>query len=193
MQTVSLSDFLTRSDQFETYALQWGTFVYPTDTIYGLWWLVREDIIQKITVIKRRPSSKHYSIIAPSVQRVHDYFDVSSRFQQEWTDARTVHGPLTMILPLKKWVFYSEYPRSLLSQSWRIWVRFIDHWFQNFVTSIGEPWITTSANISWHPSISSLDDLTQSQLGMINYGIDDWRLVWSGSRIIDYVSGEIVR
>lgn len=141
MQYVTLDEV---SDLFSsTLDLSSTVFLYPTDTIYGLWWLVTPEVVSKIKHIKQRQENKHFSIIAPSFDRVQEYFFVDQDFPQErqaWYDK---YGPLTILCERK-------YPSflSFVSNNPLVGIRFLHHPFQGVVSNLWEPFLTTSANIS---------------------------------------------
>ncbi len=180
MDTINISTLLENMSYYTKKAQEWAIFMYPTDTIYGLWGITTPEVIKKIDDIKQRKAGKFYSIIAPSFSRIWEHFEVWEYFEQEWSNLSKIHGPLTLLIPSKT--------------SWElIGVRYLDHPFQSFVKALGQPFITTSANISWESSISSPTWLSTKQKSLIDFCIDDGILEGSGSTIIDYVSGEVIR
>ncbi len=204
MKRVALSTFFENSDFYLSEALSGKVFVYPTDTIYGIWWIVSPSVIEKISACKQRPVSKHYSIIAPNTDRVLDHFDVPASFEEEWNLYAMRYWALTLILPKDLWNTDEEHKAFLSEKKWdeislllspsdHIWVRFVDHPFQDFVTALWQPFITTSVNISWQPSLTDLDELLPQQHEFIDYIIDDWVLDSAGSTIIHYSTWERIR
>lgn len=192
MHRVSCSAFLQEHIHYQKLAQEKKVFVYPTDTIYGLGWIIDPEVVERITSIKQRPAEKHYSIIAPSFAWIHRYFAVSKDIEKEWYSQKIEHRGLTFLLPLRKNI-EQDYNFSLLSNSWVIGVRMIEHPFQEFVTQLGQWRITTSANISWEPTIHTLENLTDQQQNMIDIAIDDGMLDAPASRILEYGTRTVVR
>lgn len=193
MNTISLSTLSNNMSQYIKEAKNNAVFVYPTDTIYGLWGIVTPQVVQKITAIKQRLPNKHYSIVAPNMEWIRTHFDVSDNFPHQRNTYYQQHGPLTLLISPQQ-MQSKTYDRKLLTDSDMIGIRLlVDHPFQAFVTELDQPFITTSANISWQASITSLDQLSEQQKGSIDISIDDWVLSGSGSTIIDYTSWKILR
>jgi tRNA A37 threonylcarbamoyladenosine synthetase subunit TsaC/SUA5/YrdC len=130
-------------------------------------------VTQQIDKAKQRLAGKHYSIIAPSFQWIHDYCKVNEDMEQYWAQKTQEHGNITVLLPWK--ASYTD--ATLLSDNEYIGVRyFTNHRFQGIVRELGQPLITTSANISGHKNIQSTDDLDPSQQQYIDIAINDGEL-----------------
>lgn len=192
MKTTPLSTFMDNMDFYIHEAKAGNVFVYPTDTIYGIWGIVDTQVITKITTIKQRPASKSYSIIAPSFQRISDHFidcdDVYTTRTQ--LKNQSPDRGLTLLLQPKP---EHTYIADMLSNNTYIWVRILDHALQSRVTALGQWFITTSANISGADPIYILDHLTHTQKTLIDYAIDEWRKEGTPSRIIYGDTMEVVR
>lgn len=207
MQEITISTLLENMTYYVQKAKNGALFVYPTDTIYGVWGIVTWDVVDKINNIKQRLPGKHYSIIAPSFDRISDHFKVWDDFESSWISLYQEHGPLTLLLPIR----YSEcrddsinhhetkdlesFDPTLLTQSNMVWVRLIllPHPIQQFVIELWEPIITTSVNISGQPSITHPDQLNSDQLELIDFAIiaDTLNVKWS--TVINYVTWEKIR
>lgn len=169
--------------------------LYPTDTIYGLWGLVTHEVVEKISRIKQRQPEKHYSIIAPSVERVKKHFLVEDTFSERRHTYKSQFPwrGLTILLPLRENTVSADINFSLLSPSHVIWVRFLDHPFQEIVTNLWKPFITTSANLSWQPNITHPDQLLDTQKQLIDFCIDEGTLDRPASVIIDRTTQQLIR
>lgn len=66
MQIVPLQQFLDNQQFFIEEAREGKTFVYPTDTVYGIGGLYTDAMVNKVFSIKQRDEKKMFSIIAPS-------------------------------------------------------------------------------------------------------------------------------
>jgi len=180
MEVITISTFKENVTYYAKKIENWAIFVYPTDTIYGIWWIVTPEVIKKIDTIKQRKSWKYYSIIAPSFRWIESNFDVKEGFQKKRENLVKQHGPLTLLLPLK-------------DSDELIWVRMINHPLQQFVAQLGQAIITTSVNVSWEASITHPSKISSSQQENIDFAIDNWPLTWSWSTIINYVTWEKIR
>lgn len=181
-------------DESQKFITATCVFLYPTDTIYWLGGLVTPQVVEKIKAIKQRPDDKHFSIIAPHIQRIRENFVIHDEIETEWGKYKQQFPWrwLTLLLPLRQ----DRPPTtdfSLLSASSRIGVRLIDHPFQEIVAKCGEPFISTSANLSWQPNITNPSQLTNEQLQLIDYIIDVWTIDAPSSVIIDYETKQIIR
>lgn len=144
MKDISIPSLYTLHEQWID--LRNAIFVYPTDSIYWLWAYVNSANIQKIERIKDRHPNKHYSIIAPSFQWIIEHFDVDDTIEEYRTEMNQTYGPLTLLCSRRDKDFLPE-----VSTNWLVWIRIITHPFQDFVTMLGEPFLSTSANISGEP------------------------------------------
>ena len=180
MEQINISTFMKNVSYYTKKAQDWAIFVYPTDTIYWVWGIVVPDVIQKIDTIKQRKPGKYYSIIAPSFGWISANFEVQEDFKSYREQQYKSLGPLTHLLLLK-------------DSDELIWVRYLDHPFQQFVTQLWEPFITTSVNISGEPNITSLREISPNQKNNIDIAIDVGEIVWSWSTIINYLTWERIR
>lgn len=193
MRIIPLEQFLEEEDFFLEEWLKWKIFVYPTDTIYGVWSIITPYAIKTIDTIKQRKSWKHYSIIAPSFQRVEEHFiiDDFEEFRKTTKSELQYWRGLTILCEIKQQFAHSL---GIVSSNHKAWVRIIDHPIQWFVRELWEAFITTSANISWNPEIvSHPSHLTKEQAWLIDYFVYSEKHESQSSRIIDWESWEIIR
>ncbi|MEY3197599.1 MAG: Telomere recombination [Candidatus Parcubacteria bacterium] len=105
-------------------------FLYPTDSLYGLGAIATRENAEKIDSIKQRSPGKSYSIIVPSFDRILKHFIVKSAIQQQRKDWQKSYGPITVLCKRKNPDFM-----SWISQNEYIGLRYIQHPFQEFVSS----------------------------------------------------------
>lgn len=183
MKLIQLSYLLENLSFFAAQALSWKIFVFPTDTLYGIWSVPTEWVTQRIYRIKNRDLNKPLSIIAPNVEWILKNFQVKDNFEEYINESlKTYHG-ITIILAKKK--------QDFLPAIWKdakVWVRLLKHPFQEFVSYLNQPFICTSANLSWNPSTFKLDQIESDIITKVDYVIDWWELFWKPSVILDGTS-----
>lgn len=174
MRTVTLNDFIAHQDFFIKEAKMGKIFVYPTDTIYGIWWIYTEESIEKIFAIKQRDAKKMFSIIAPSFERIKENYQSSISNKELKNYLEEYHG-VTYIFDYTK-------PG----------VRIIKHPFQDFVQKLWSPFITTSCNKAGEKVIIEVKDIPEEIKGRVDYIIDWGILWWKASVLIDFVADKII-
>jgi len=176
-KTIALEGFLENIDFFIDEAQAWKIFVYPTDTVYGIGWIYRDDIIEKIFEIKKRDKAKRFSIIAPDFEFIIQNYNLPSEFPSK-----------------------ADLEKQLEKYHWVTWifdykkpgVRIIKHDIQKFVKKLWNAFITTSLNISGEPVIRDLTNLPVEIEKNVDYTIDAWILSWKPSVLIDFVADKII-
>ena len=186
---LTLEKLLKESDLYCKKALNWELFIYPTDTVYGFGWIVSKSVIEGISTYKKRPWSKNYSIIAPSFKWIDENCSLNSSAKELWkVYSKKVNGQwITLLLP---WSKESNIDFSLLTDNELIWIRVINSPFQEFVTNLWEPFITTSCNLSWEKTITSINQIEKGFQGIV---VDWWILKWDWSAIYNIVTWKKIR
>ena len=200
MKIINLTYFLENKEKFKKLLLEWKTIIYPTDTIYWIWW-VWNLCLEKIYDIKQRPQNKKVSIILPAknidnfIEKIQNISE--NRINQKIIDKIKNYYKnkiwFTVIIKAKESFF------SNLDNFWKavykdksIWIRFLNHPFQDFVNHLGTEFITSSANISGSKVITSLDKLDKQIKEKVDFWIDWWILEKSASTIINSTNWEIL-
>lgn len=186
MKTISIQNLYWLSQ----YEILDAVFLYPTDSLYGLGAIVNQTNIHRINTIKQRSPNKNYSIITPSIERTIEHFQITrDAFAQKYTERSQQFGPITILCKKKQegflsWVSSNEY----------IGIRWLEnHPIQARITFINQPFLSTSANISWEVyDPSKFDQIFGDK---VNYKIaeNNLSLTWSWSAIIYYDTGERIR
>lgn len=173
MQTIALDQFIENQQFFIQEAKSGKTFIYPTDTVYGIGWIYTPEMVNKIFTIKQRDSKKMFSIIAPNFDWINkEYPDASSEELKMYL--QNYHG-VTYIFDYNK-------PG----------VRIIKHPFQTFVEALNQPFITTSCNISGEPIVTEPQHIPTELSDSVDYIIDGWPLGGKASVLIDLVENKII-
>ncbi|MBI2581750.1 threonylcarbamoyl-AMP synthase [Candidatus Woesearchaeota archaeon] len=162
-----------------------AVFIYPTDTIYGIGCnALDKKAVDEIRKLKERPANP-FSIIVPSKEWITENCIVTKE-GKEWI--AKLPGPYTLIFKLKN---KNTLAKSVNQDQETIGVRIPDHWFSKVVEELGFPIVTTSANRSGKPFMTSLEDLDPK----IKEGVD--LIVYEGekkgrpSKIVNLVEGNV--
>lgn len=161
-------------------------FIYPTDTIYGIGCnALDSQAVRKIRALKERYSNP-FSVIAPSLQWIKDNCIINSKVKKS---LEQLPGPYTLILQLKK---NKSVAKELIPDTDFLGVRYPDHWIAFFVEKIGLPIVTTSANKSGQPFMTSLEDLDQEIKKEVSFIIYEGEKKSRPSKIINVNKEEII-
>jgi len=210
MQTITLETFLNNQDFYISEAKAGKIFIYPTDTIYGIWAVYTEANKDKIFQIKHRDTKKMFSIIAPSFERITENYTLPTLCHSEWNEEynKKLNTDPSLRLPAGRqgsgWhntnididqlkTYLNTYHGVTYIFSYTTpGVRIIKHPIQDFVQSLGEPFITTSCNIAWEPPLQNLKDISSDLKSQVDYIIDGWILGGRPSVLIDLVANKII-
>ncbi len=173
MKTIALEDFLQQKDFYVQEAEAGKIFIYPTDTIYGIWAIYTPENIAKIFSIKKRDEKKMFSIIAPDFDRIHEHYPEKD-IEKLKEYLNTYHG-ITYIF---------DYTQP--------WVRILKHPIQEFVKKLSKPFITTSCNIAGEPVVIDIKNIPQEIADKVDYIIDGGTGWGKPSVLIDFVSNKVI-
>ena len=124
-----------------------GVLLYPSDTIWGLGCDVRnEQAIDKILVLKNRPSTKGLIVLISKIEQLSEY--VEQVPDLAWDLVEFAEDPLTIIYPKGKNV-----SPSLLGTDGSIAIRLVkDEFCKGLIYRYQRAIVSTSANLSGEPS-----------------------------------------
>jgi len=142
-----------------------GIIAYPTDTTYGIGCsILCKKSIERIYQMKMRERSKPFSFICSSLSEVSHYARVSNRAFKLLK--RYLPGPYTFVLEATR-----EVPDLLLTRQKSVGIRIPDNRIcLDLVAALGNPIITTSANISGEDPVGDprvIEDTFGNQLDFI--------------------------
>ena len=161
-------------------------FVYPTDTIYGIGCNAMDDkSVQKIREIKGRPNMP-FSVIAPNKEWIYENCEVGET-AKSWIEEK-LPGPYTFILKLNNYDAISKHVTKGIDT---IGIRIPDHWCSEVVSRLNTPLITTSANISGHTFMTSLENMHPHIKAHINFALCEGELNGRQSKIVDFSQKDI--
>ena len=162
-----------------------AVFIYPTDTIYGIGCnALDKKAVDKIRKLKERPTNP-FSIIVPSKEWIVKNCIVPKE-GKEWL--AKLPGPYTLIFKLKN---KKAIAQSVNANQETIGVRIPDHWFSKIVRDLGFPIVTTSANRSGKPFMTSLEDLDQTIEDNVDFIIYEGEKKGRPSKIVNLVEGKV--
>lgn len=131
-----------------------GTILYPTDTIWGLGCLVSsEKAIQQLYAVKQRPDHKAFIVLVNSLSMLAHYVGVIDPVLYDLLNQQK--HPTTVIYPQAQ-----HLSSKLLGPDGSIGIRIAnDPFCQQLIDEVGEAIVSTSANISGHPSPTCFEDI----------------------------------
>ncbi len=154
-------------------------FICPTDTIYSLSCIAtNESAVNRLRTMKERPTMP-LSIWAPNKEWIEKNCFITPN-ANKWL--KKLPGPYTLILPLLN---TSAVAPNVTCGHTTIGVRIPNHWFSEIVSKLNIPLITTSANISGEPHMTSLTTLNQNLKSLVEFIIYEDEKTARPSTIID--------
>ncbi|URQ70894.1 L-threonylcarbamoyladenylate synthase [SAR86 cluster bacterium] len=162
--------------------------LHPTEGLWGIGCIVDSTAINLLSNLKRRNNKKGYIILVPNLEDVRRLFQLKPKYFP------TLHniwpGPVTVIMKTKNnsLSLVSDYNNNVA-------VRVSDHYhLKNLLTFLGQPMISTSANISGEQNIFDLDDIRNTfndpNVALFNKPLGKTK---KASTIIDIESMQIIR
>lgn len=155
---------------------------YPTDTTYGIGCSIFcKKSIEKIYLMKQRDKRKPFSIICSSLSEISKYANVSnSAFK---IIKRYLPGPYTFVFEATR-----EVPDLLLTRQKTVGIRMPDNKIcSNIVASLGNPIITTSANLSGEEPEGDPRKISDTFGTQLEYVIDGGILTTDVSSVISLI------
>lgn len=137
---------LTELDKVITCLNNHGIVAFPTDTVFGLGCLYKdEEAVEKIYEAKNRSISKRLPMMVSSLEMVKKYAYISADDKKIFK--KFAPGPITFIF-------------KLLDNSDTIAIRMPDdEWILHLISTLDRPMLVTSANISGKGSLSDYHDV----------------------------------
>lgn len=149
----------------------WGVVVFPTDTVYGIWVLPNEIAVEKLYQIKKRDHSKKIIALIDDHSRLAEIIDEKSGFLEKITPVLEKFWPWEVTVIFRAKLDFTKKFDQWLST---IWVRIPrNQTALDIIRWAGGIVLTTSANISWEPSIISLEKLNPQIREEIDMEISD--------------------
>ena len=157
-----------------------GIIVYPTDTVWGIGCdATNVEAVKRIYALKQREDSKSMLVLLDSAAKLNYYVDVpeaaemllgvqntdrfADRIQTDLEDEAP--KPLTLIYPNAR-----HLAQNLIAEDGSIGIRITSEPFsQALCAQLKRPIVSTSANISGHPSARFFHEIEQAILEGADY------------------------
>lgn len=138
------------------------TFLYPTDTTFGIGCDAHNvELVQRIFQIKNRPDSKSLIILVDSNQRLQQIVDVP---ELAWDIMDLSEKPVTIIYENPR-----NLPKELIAEDNTIAIRLTrDLFCKKLISRLNAPLVSTSANVSGEPTPQSFAEISPK----IKEGVD---------------------
>lgn len=164
--------------------------IYPTDTVYGVGGVLKEDTLKKIYEAKTRSFSSPLIALVNSLDKVDDIAIISDEHREKINKLieRFWPGGLTIILKKRENV-----PAIMVSNGETVGVRMPNHKLAlDIIESAGGILATTSANISGEATPSSFVEISPIFKERVDIVIDGGKCpIGTASTIIDMSKSKI--
>ena len=160
-----------------------GVIVYPTDTVWGIGCdATNEEAVSKIYALKQREDSKSMLVLLDSAAKLDYYVDVPETAEMllESTDIKIseyrntdqsgsrqdeAQKPLTLIYPNAR-----HLAKNLIAEDGSIGIRITSEPFSKALCAqLKRPIVSTSANISGHPTAHFFHEIEEAILQGADY------------------------
>lgn len=179
-----------RIAQIATVLRNGGIIAYPTDTTYGIGCSIfHKKSIERIYQLKNRERKKPFSFICSSLSEVSRYGRVDTTVFKLLK--RHLPGPYTFVLEATR-----EVPDLLLTRQKTVGIRIPNNKIcLTLVEALGNPLITTSANLSGEEPVSDPYEIEDVFGHQLEYVIDGGLLTTEVSSVVSLIGGvpEVLR
>ena len=154
-----------------------GVIVYPTDTVWGIGCdATNPEAVAKIYALKQREDSKSMLVLLDSAAKLNYYVDVPETAEmllEETSPQPSAQGreyedeakPLTIIYPNAR-----HLAPNLMAEDGSIGIRITDEPFSKALCArLKRPVVSTSANISGHPTARFFHEIEEAVLNGADY------------------------
>ena len=141
-----------------------GVILYPTDTIWGIGCdATNPAAVDKIYKLKQRDDSKSMIVLVDVPGRIPSY--VNDVPEIAWDLIELADKPLTVIFQNAK-----NLAPNLVAQDGTVGVRVVKHDFcQRLIQRLGKSIVSTSANVSGHPSPKKYSEIAEEIKDGVDY------------------------
>jgi L-threonylcarbamoyladenylate synthase len=162
--------------------------IYPTDTVYGIGCCLDTDSVKKIFEIKNRSLDKPLSVAFKDLESAKEYVSLST--EEERYIKQHLDKPMTYVVKKK-----DNVPGIVTGGKETVGIRIIDNPFvRELLSCMGEPIITSSANVSGEKAPASIDKISGELLKKADIVIDCGRCkLGIPSKVVYAATGEPIR
>lgn len=144
-----------------------GIIVYPTDTVWGIGCdATNAEAVKRIYALKEREDSKSMLVLIDSAAKLDYYVEVPETAEMllEATNKEETK-PMTIIYPKAR-----HLAENLVAEDGSIGIRITDEAFSKALCAqLKRPIVSTSANISGHPTAHFFHEIEKAVLGGADY------------------------
>jgi L-threonylcarbamoyladenylate synthase len=146
---------------------QGGIILYPTDTIWGIGCdASNTEAIEKIFALKQRAQEKSMIILLDTENKLESYVKDVPAIAYDLIEF--AENPLTLVMPGAK-----NISPALIAGDGSVGVRVSKHPFcQQLIQRLRKPLVSTSANISGHPSPQNFMQISAEIIEGVDYVVD---------------------
>ena len=152
-----------------------GVIVYPTDTVWGIGCdATNEEAIKRIYALKQREDSKSMLVLLDNAAKLDYYVEVPETAEMllglrdegmRGLEDEEMMKPLTIIYPKAK-----HLAPSLIAEDGSIGIRITNEVFSKALCAqLRHPIVSTSANISGHPTAHFFHEIEQEIIDRADY------------------------
>ena len=186
MEVFAQTELRLRLDEIIDKIKKGALFIHPTDTIYGIGCNALDTAsIEKIRRLKGRPTSP-FSIWVPSLSWIQENCQINEECNH-WLER--LPGPFTLLLPLKNKEAISP---NVIPGITTIGIRYPNHWFTKVIKECRIPIVTTSANKSGYPFMTSIENLDFDIEKEVDFMVYEGEKKARPSKIIDITGDKII-
>src|ERR1700756_1788402 len=144
-----------------------GVILYPTDTIWGIGCdAANTEAVKKIYQLKQRDEAKSMIILLDTENRLESYIKEVPAIAYDLIEF--AETPLTLVMPGAR-----NISPALIAEDGSVGIRVAKHEFcQQLIQRLRKPLVSTSANISGHPSPQNFGQIAQEIIDGVDYAVD---------------------
>lgn len=141
-----------------------GSILYPTDTIWGIGCdACNVTAVDNIFKLKQRSKEKGFVLLVADNEMLHQYVERVHPKIQNLLDYHT--RPVTVVYDKAK-----NLPADVVSSDGSIAIRIVqDDFCKEMIKAFGGPIVSTSANISTHPSPKNFKEVSEPIINGVDY------------------------
>jgi len=145
-----------------------GVIVYPTDTVWGIGCdATNAEAVKRIFALKQREDSKSMLVLLDNTAKLDYYVDVPETAEMllAASEENDTAKPMTLIYPNAR-----HLAENLIAEDGSVGIRITNEPFSKALCAqLKRPLVSTSANISGHPTAHFFHEIEQAVLDGADY------------------------